>query len=601
MNLLRAAAILIVAPCRAIAVVVKAVRAWVTLEPVHWLAVADQLAPLVLLLPSVSILHRAHGRALRSGQRPAESVYALKRGLDLQPSAPELLWELGRSLLLTGQRIDAIAALKRAAASGHQGAIADLLRLGERAALPVPQPGIHARQAYAAHVATNSPPPPPTTPLVALFCIRLTGGEFDGSPLSESLASQSHVAWTCDAGSDRWPGLLAYELPLPACASLDPHALAWLNHAAARTGAAVLRADHDHAGPDGRRCHPCLLPQTDRLWLDGIVGLEARLADSGQEAASHVPLVLLTLPAITQQPLILPDADPQPFSVIIPTRDNPVLLAAAISSLRSAASRPDLLQLVIVDNGSKMPTTRSLLNQLAQDAAVCIVPFPEPFNWSRANNLGASHATADRLLFLNDDTEMRTSGWDRILAGLLADPRVGLAGARMLYPDGRIQHAGFVFGMDNGPQHDGRWRDGRDTGPGGRWTAVRETVAVTGAFIAMSRAEFTAAGGFDEQDLAIDFADVDLCLKLQAKGQAVAYCGAITLLHHESVSRGLNTSRAKRRRMRREWRMLRQRWGDAVNRDPFHHPAWARTGAPHDGLQALSQAEVLTFLDSQAR
>ena len=594
------AASLVALPVRAALAAAGAVLAAVTQEPRHWAALADRLGPMAATLPT-ALLHRLHGQALRSGQRPAEAVAALRRGLALSPDDPALLRELGRALRLAGQWDEAIAALRQAAGRGHGGAVSDLLRLGQRAALPVPQPGVHSRPDWAA--LADAVPPPPLTPPAALFRIRVTGGDTANSPLVRSLARQSHAAW-CLAGDGpdvpgAWAALPVHDLALPAGARLHPQALAWLNHAAARTGAAVLRADHDHLGPGGQRCDPWLLPQMDRLWLAGIAAVAARQA-AGQGWEAHVPLVLATLPAVAMPARALPDAEPQKLSIIIPTRDNPGLLEAAITSLRTTASWPDLLEMVIVDNGSRQPATRALLARLAAEPGVQIVPFDEPFNWSRASNLGAAAATAERLLFLNDDTQMQTAGWDRILAGLLADARVGAVGARMLYPDGRIQHAGFVFGMDNGPQHDGRWRDGSDPGPAGRWTAIREAVAVTGAFIAISRADFAAVGGFDEAGLAIDFADVDLCLKLRARGRIVAYCGAITLLHHESVSRGLNVSRVKRRRMRREWALLQARWGDAVRHDPFHHPAWARTGVPHDGLRQPTMDEIMTWMAQTA-
>lgn len=564
-----------------------ALRAWITLEPAHWRAVADHLAPLTARFPG---LQRWHAQALRSGQRPVESAALLAQALSCRPGDPQLLREWGRSLRLAGDRPRAIAAWQQAAAAGNAAATGDLIRFGARDALPSPQAGVYARPDYPAYAAANRPPEPPSGPVRALFRI-ISDGAGPDSPLATSLAAQTHPAWTLDNVPAQWADRAVYTVALPARAWLDPQALAWLNHAIAATGCAAVTADHDHAGSDGYRRDPVLRPRFDRLWQfpDGFA------AHGHGSGTCHVPLVLATLPVLPVVQPALPDADPQPLSVIIPTRDNPAMLAAAIASLRANARRSDAIEIVIVDNGSETPAGRALLDELEQDPAVRIVPFAEPFNWSRAGNLGAAAARHDRLLFLNDDTEMRTQGWDRILAGMLADPRVGLVGARMVYPDGRIQHAGFVFGMDNGPQHDGRWRDGTDAGPAGRWSAVRETVAVTGAFIAISRADFTAAGAFDERGLAIDFADVDLCLRLRQRGRIVAYCGAITLLHHESVSRGLNVSRAKRRRMQREWRLLQSRWGAAVVQDPYHHPAWARGGAPHDGLSILSIGQITSW------
>lgn len=325
-------------------------------------------------------------------------------------------------------------------------------------------------------------------------------------------------------------------------------------------------------------------------------------AVDGTGPVAHVPLVLMTVPGCTDaNDLPVPDADPFSLSIIIPTRDNPDLLREALDTLLATADMPEMIEIIIVDNDSRAPSTRQLFSELASRPAIKIIPFPEAFNWSRANNLGASHASGDALLFLNDDTAMRTHGWDRILAALLHDPETGIIGARMLYPDDTMQHGGFVFGMDNGPQHEGRWMPGDCAGPSGRWLATRQAPAITGAFMAMRAVTFLAAGQFDETSFSIDFADVDLCLRLRSLGLAVVYCGAITLLHHESVSRGLNLSRRQRKRMRQEHARLRQRWGSAVERDPGYHPAWTRTGCSYDGLRRLTLYDIMEHVSHSAQ
>lgn len=571
-------------------------RAWRTLDPAEWSPVADGLGHLTGCLPGSLAVLRLHGRALRAARRSDEAVAAARKALAARPDDPGLLFELGRCLRQAGKRTEAIATLSRAAALGSQAAERELCRYAARHALPHRAGGIFAREDYGAFVAAWPPPSPPRTAPCALFRVSLAGNEAERAGTMESLRRQSHTAWHLagQAPEPQWSGLAAWDLPLPAGAELAGECLAWLDHAIAATGCGEVRADHDHRDKAGSRCNPVFLPpEPDILWTEAA-GSPVRLGARRPGAAGpvcHVPLILMTLPLPTGepgQPLVL--GEPRTLSVIIPSRDNPEMLAAAIASLRQTAAQPGRIELVIVDNGSRTSPARELLDQLGRQEGVMIVSFDEPFNWSRASNLGAAVATGERLLFLNDDTVMQTRHWDRILSGLFERPEVGLIGARMVYPDGTIQHGGFVFGMDNGPQHEGRWMAGDDAGPGGRWTAIRQAAAVTGAFMAIRAGDFADLGGFDEQAFAIDFADLDLCLKVRSAGRAVAYCGAISLMHHESVSRGLNIARSKRRRMSAEKHRFEARWGKAASDDPWYHPVWSRKGASYDGMCATGIA-----------
>lgn len=592
-------------------IVVRAIRVWRTLEPADWAALGVALAPVTAAFGGVAAVHLLHGTVLRLAREPEAAAAACRRALALRPGSAAALFALGRCLRQAGARAPAIAALRQAAEAGSAAAARELCRYGARAALPVAEPGVHARDHYAAFVAANPVPPPPApapaaAALPVLFAITGHNGALHPATRA-SLAAQTYPGW--HLAGDRVPegcaALPVYAIDLPPGATLDPQALGWLAHAAAATGSAVIRADHDHRDPaTGARGDPVFLPQPDLLWTEGpgrIVRLEAVRrgpADAATAAASpatitHVPLVLMSLPAgAPPDPQPLPDAEPWRLSIVIPTRDNPAMLAVAVERLLATAARPDLLEFVIVDNGSRLPASHALFAQLERAGQTRIVAFDAPFNWSRANNLGAAAASGEALLFINDDTEMATPGWDRILAGLFARPEIGVSGVRMVYPDGTIQHAGLVFGMDNGPQHEGRWMAGSDPGPVARWTALRQAVAVTGAFMAMRTAEFEAIGGFDDVRYAVDFADIDLCMRLRRAGKAVAYCGAISLTHHESVSRGLNLGRAKRRRMRQERATLDRLWGTAAATDPGYHPVWLRTGCSYDGLAARDAAAV---------
>lgn len=582
-------------------VVVRLLRAAWSLEPAHWSALADRL---VLVLAPFEGSRRAQlvlAKVLRSARRSAEATLVCRRSLVRRPGDAATLLELGRSLRQSGDRSAAICALQEAARQGALPATRELCRYGARSALPVRESGIYAQTDYHAFATENPVQPPPAGAPSALFRITLENASCTRSVAA--LTEQTYPAWhlTGTTIPESAAGLPCYDLAIPGGAVLDRECLAWLAWAISQTSCSTISADHDHFEPaTGQRLDPGFLPAPDFLWP----GSEARLlavAASGARAgvnSAHVPLVLMSLPA-TAEPSssqTKPDADPQSLSVIIPTRDNSALLKIAIETLLATAHRPDLVEIVVVDNGSRQPETLALFDALAAQGNVRIVSFNEPFNWSRASNVGAEAASGQSLLFLNDDTAMLTKDWDRILAGLLENPLVGVVGARMVYPDGTIQHGGFVFGMDNGPQHEGRWMADTDEGPRRRWTATRQAVAVTGAFLAVRASDFTGLGGFDEDMFRIDFADVDLCMRSRAAGRAVAYCGAITLVHHESVSRGLNLGRRKRRRMTQEWQRFQARWGDKAMLDPGYHAVWSRTGAAYDGIVVPSD-EIQIRLD----
>ena len=567
-----------------------ALRAWITLEPADWSRVANCWADTVALLGDSPARLSVHARLLRAARRLDEAVAIGRQLVRRSPAEGSVLLELGRALRAAGQRQEAIATLRAAAAAGAQRAERDLLRYGARAQLPAPAGTVFAPEDYANFAGEFPPPPPPPFAADLQFGIRIAGDTAAQAATLASLERQTYRGWHVGRTEDD------AILDLPAGAQLAPEALAWLAWAFSATGCAEARADHDYIAPNGRRCDPVLLPAPDFLWTEGPQGI-ARLRASlpGRTGpVAHVPLVLMSLPRAGAQEAgqAIPDAPPRRLSVIIPTRDNPELLTAAVESLLGKASQPDCIELLIVDNDSRSPQTEAAFSRLAERPGTRILRFPEPFNWSRANNQAAGVANGETLLFLNDDTVMLTPGWDRILAGLFASPAVGLAGARLVYPDGTIQHGGFVFGMDNGPQHEGRWRDADDPGPAGRWTAIRQSVAVTGAFIAVRRDYFTSLGRFDEQAFAIDFADLDLCLRVRTTGKAVVYCGAISLTHHESHSRGLNLGRAKRRRMARERAEFDRRWGDMAVQDPWYHPAWSRLGCSFDGMKAVTGDQV---------
>src|SRR5262249_38782540 len=156
-------------------------------------------------------------------------------------------------------------------------------------------------------------------------------------------------------------------------------------------------------------------------------------------------------------------------------------------------------------------------------------------------------AEGDYLLFLNDDVEVLESNWLSALVGTLAQPGVGVVGAWLEYPDGRVQHAGVVCGaMGWGPWHVlmgdrlQHWTDHR-----GLVAFPRNCIAVTGACLMTRRSLFLESGGFDEANLPVGFSDVDYCLRLSRMGLRCAYVPQARLIHFEGRSRGRSTNPAE--------------------------------------------------------
>jgi GT2 family glycosyltransferase/tetratricopeptide (TPR) repeat protein len=287
-----------------------------------------------------------------------------------------------------------------------------------------------------------------------------------------------------------------------------------------------------------------------------------------------------------------------PIAVIVPTRDNGRDLRAAVDSLRRTAARPQALHLVVVDNGSREAVTRRIIREMAEELSAQVVAVDEPFNWSRLNNAAVAAVDDPLLLFCNDDVVMLSEGWDEILRGLLDRGEVGAVGARLLYPDDTVQHAGILFGWRGGTIHDGLYESRSAPGPAGRWQVTRAVGAVTGAFLGTRRELFLAQGGFDEKGLRVSYSDIDYSLKLRAAGLKVLWTPEITAYHHESKSRGLDhLDPEKSARAAAEHRVLEERWGAAINADPSVNPVWHMATLPFRLLSAPSQARLWAHIE----
>lgn len=272
--------------------------------------------------------------------------------------------------------------------------------------------------------------------------------------------------------------------------------------------------------------------------------------------------------------------DPPPLvSLVIPTRDRVELLRACIESVRTRCDYP-AVEIVIVDNDSRDPEARAYLDSLVRDDAARVVRYPHPFNYAAQCNLGVREARGAMIVLLNNDVEAVDDGWLTELVRLAARPGVGLVGATLFYPDGTLQHAGVILGLNG--VGDRPWIGTRRGfgGPGGRARAVREVSAMITACAAVDRERYLAVGGMNEA-LAVSCNDLDLCLRLSRAGYRHLISPDAILTHHESASRGYVDDPASARLATTEEKQFAALWQRELADDPLYNPNLALSGTAY--------------------
>ena len=262
-------------------------------------------------------------------------------------------------------------------------------------------------------------------------------------------------------------------------------------------------------------------------------------------------------------------------SVIVPTRDQVALLKTCVGGLLCQTRYPNL-EIVIADNDSRDPATHAFLEEISADPRVRVVTWPHPFNYSAINNFAVRAARGTYLCLLNNDIEIIDEDWLCELMRYAVRPEAGAIGARLLYPDRTIQHAGVTVGMGNAAGHAHRGVPEHAAGYFAHALVAHRVIVVTAACLVVRRDRFEAVGGFDEVALRIAYNDVDLCLKLHHAGFENYYVPSAVLIHHESKSRGLDMAPEHIERYRAELTTLQARWETRTYRDPTHHPALNR-------------------------
>lgn len=316
-----------------------------------------------------------------------------------------------------------------------------------------------------------------------------------------------------------------------------------------------------------------------------------RCVDAARRAISEALAAAGSRAQVVPNPLVRvyhrivhPLPEPAPLvSVIVPTRDRGELLGACMEGLLHGTDYPRI-EVLIVDNESTDPGTLALLARLAEDPRVRVLPVPGAFNYSRLNNLAVAEARGEVLLLLNNDIEVIEPGWLREMVSHAVRPEIGAVGAKLLYPDDTVQHAGVLLGIG--------WPGGvaghcfpnarrEDPGPFGLLAVTRSVSAVTAACLAVRRSLYQEVGGLDEEGLKVAFNDVDFCLRLRERGYRNLWTPFALLYHKESASRGSDQRGEKAKRFEGEVAIMRARWGAALDDDPYWNPNLSlRTGWP---------------------
>ena len=270
-----------------------------------------------------------------------------------------------------------------------------------------------------------------------------------------------------------------------------------------------------------------------------------------------------------------PIPDPLPLvSLIVPTRDRVDLLRNCVDGFLHDTNYKNL-EVLIADNDSQEEATKTYMAKVATHPRVRVIPCPGPFNFSAINNRAAEEARGELIGLMNNDLKVFDPEWLRVMVSNAIRADVGIVGAKLLYEDGAIQHAGVTLGLGI-PSHLYKAAPLEAEGRNGRLVLPHDVSAVTAACLVMRREIWSAVGGLDEE-FPVAYNDIDLCLKVRAAGYRVLWTPDAVLYHLESRSRGKDGPGEKRERLNRDKARLAERWGDMLTNDPFHSPNFSAT------------------------
>lgn len=417
--------------------------------------------------------------------------------------------------------------------------------------------------------------------------------------------------------NDRLEEDIDYLIPLAATETLREAAIAMIKFTIKKSKIkpALLYSDHDYQDSevDGRTVlHPVLKPQASLAYLHcfDYLGpavvlaaefieqkiLDEYLLDSKRYYASielfqqrggavYIPGALFSSSKVTN--LITPEPlktqtpwkniqwqrhtsynvlsansqwQEQPsVDLIIPTRDGLDVLKPCIDSILNKTDYSNFL-IYIVDNNSELTETKQYLQEIALHPQVMVISFPGEFNYSAINNFATSQGSSDYIALINNDIEVINSDWLLQMMAWASEPNVGIVGAKLLFGDGRVQHAGVTIGMGNAAGHIHRLADGESLGYQNRLVATQNMMAVTAACLVTPRQIYEELNGLDDESFKVAYNDIDYCLRVEQRGLDIIWTPEAKLYHHESVSRGDDMSEQHIERYFNELSNLQKRW-----------------------------------------
>ncbi len=383
-----------------------------------------------------------------------------------------------------------------------------------------------------------------------------------------SLRAQTYGNWEIGAAGD------FLIMPGPGD-ELAPDAL-YLFAQAAREGADFVYCDEDALDERGLRTAPWFKPDwspdlmAEKDYIGRAFAVRRELAGRPPSGSiAHVPRVLYhgrarscAAAARVRHPVPAGSR----VEILVPSRD-PKLLARCLKALRSRTAYADY-GIALIDNSEG----EDIAALAASHGARHVDWRRRPFNYSAMNNAAAAASVAPLLLFLNDDIVVREPGWLEALVEHAVRPEVGIAGARLLYPDGRIQHAGVAIGIFGVCGHVFKGWPRGVCSYGGLAETTRNVSAVTGACLMMRAEIFRQAKGFDETAFPVAYNDIDLCLRVLESGKRVVYTPWATLEHHEAYSKPWS----QRQPGPVEIAAFQSRWLKYIRYDPFYNPNLTR-------------------------
>jgi O-antigen biosynthesis protein len=258
-------------------------------------------------------------------------------------------------------------------------------------------------------------------------------------------------------------------------------------------------------------------------------------------------------------------------SIILPTKDKTKLLKRCVDSILKNTTYSNY-ELLIIDNQSeKIEELLEYCKLIGSRSNVKVTKYAKHFNFAALNNFAVSQCIGEHVVFLNNDTEVISQEWLTAMLEHSQRKEVGAVGAKLLYPDGSIQHSGVILGYRDFSGHVCQ-RIPDQNGYLGRTGIINNYTAVTAACMMVRKALFCELGGFNE-DLAIDFNDIDLCLRMREKGYLVVFTPYARLYHRESFTRGYTITPPRYTQYTKELELAKAKWGTLIEKgDPYYNP-----------------------------